>query len=294
MSNEPDADSRPRRDSSREVDDEAMRARRMSPRQIMLLVMLLLAILLIAVAAGRGILIRFPGASGATNTMPTQAAILGAPRDAPAQAGNRPDLASGESSQSRINNPAPVCSPPGPVAQQVSAKFISYYNQYGGAQTFGRPISAEISDSGRVVQWFERTRLEEWPELQGTRYQIQGARVGVEFTKGILFPKQTFFVSQPSIRYFGETGQGVREPFLSFWLQNGGLDILGYPISGEVNEELEDGQLHLVQYFERARLEYHPAQSQQIQIGLLGHALCLENSHPKIVTPAQPTPVPLP
>lgn len=296
MSNEPDTDSRPRRDSSREAEDEAMYARRMSPKQIMLLLMLLLAVLLIAVAAGRGILIRFPGA-GAANTMPTQPAILGAPRDAPTGS-NRPDLAGSDSnstgSRSGINNLAPVCSPPGPVTQQVSARFLSYYNQYGGAQTFGRPISAEINDNGRVVQWFERARLEEWPELRGTRYQIQSARVGVEFTKGIPFPKQTFFVSQPSIRYFGETGQGVREPFLSFWLQNGGLDILGFPISSEVNEELEDGQLHLVQYFERARLEYHPAQSQQIQIGLLGHALCLENSQPKIVTPAQPTPVPLP
>ncbi len=215
-----------------------------------------------------------------------------------AQGSNRPDLAGSDSSanSSRTGNDGqqPVCSPPGPVSQQISAKFLSFYNQYGGAQTFGRPISAELTDGARSIQWFERGRLEEWPELRGTRYQIQGARVGVEFTKGIIFPKQTFFVSQPSIRYFGETGQGVREPFLSFWLQNGGLDIIGYPISSEVNEELEDGQLHLVQYFERARLEYHPAQGQQIQIGLLGHALCLEDSRPKIVTPAQPTPVPLP
>jgi hypothetical protein len=300
MSNEHDdegnhANQRARRE--RDSEDEAMLARRTSPKQILLLLMLLLVILLIAVAAGRGVLIRFPGAGGSTSPSPTLSPIIGGQNGSQAQGANHPDLAGqstdGNSTQSNAGNPSPACSPPG-AAQQISSRFLNYYNQYGGMQTFGRPISTEINNGGHFMQWFERARLEEWPELSSTRYLIQGGRVGVEFTQGIAFPKQTFFVNRPGIRYFAETGHGVRDPFLSFWLQDGGLDVFGYPISDEVNEELDDGQLHLVQYFERARLEYHPASDQQIQIGLLGHALCLGNSRPKIVVPAQPTAVPLP
>jgi len=295
MSNEHDAEgnranTKARRESSRDSEDEAMQARRTSPKQILFLLMLLLVILLIAVAAGRGILIRFPGAGSSTNPVPTLPPLMSGQNSSQAQGANRPDHAG---AQSNAGNLLPACSPPG-SPQQISARFLGYFNQYGGTQTFGRPISAEINNDGRVIQWFERARLEEWPEFRGTRYLVQPGRVGAEFTQGIAFPKQTFFVSQPGIRYFGETSHGLRDPFLSFWLQNGGLDIFGYPISEEVNEQLEDGQIHLVQYFERVRFEYHPADGQQVQIGLLGHALCLGNSRPKIVALAQPTPVPLP
>lgn len=298
MSNEPDAEgnrAKIRKEAPRNAEDEAMLARHTSPKQILFLLMLLLVILLIAVAAGRGILIRFPGAGSSTNPVPTIGPIIGDQNAGQARNTNRAGAQSDDrnGAPSNASNLPPVCSPPG-GAQQISSRFLSYYNQYGGTQTFGRPISAEINNDGRIIQWFERARLEEWPELRGTRYMVQGARVGAEFTRGITFPKQSFFVNQPGIRYFGETSHGVRDPFLSFWLQNGGVDVLGYPLSDEVNEQLEDGQIHLVQYFERARLEYYPTAGQQIQIGLLGHALCLENSRPKIVAPAQPTPVPLP
>jgi hypothetical protein len=303
MSNEHDAegnraDTKIRKEAARDAEDEAMVARRTSPKQILFLLMLLLVILLIAVAAGRGVLIRFPGGGSSTNPIPTLSPIIGGQNGTQQQGASRPDLAGAQTNadngaQANAGNPPPTCSPPGPT-QQISARFLSYFNQYGGTQTFGRPISTEISNGGHVIQWFERARLEEWPELRGTRYMVQSGRIGAEFTQGIAFPKQTFFVSQPGLRYFAETGHGLRDPFLSFWLQNGGLDVFGYPISDEVNEQLEDGQIHLVQYFERVRFEYHPAAGQQVQIGLLGHALCLGNSRPKIVTPAQPTPVPLP
>jgi hypothetical protein len=303
MSNEHDAegnraDTKVRREPSRTSEDEVMLARRTSPKQILFLLMLLLVILLIGVAAGRGNLIRFPGGGSSSNPEPTVPPILGGQNGSQTQGANRPDLAGAESdaangAQPNAGNLPPSCSPPG-SAQQISARFLSYFNQYGGIQTFGRPISAEISNGGRIIQWFERARLEEWPELRGTRYMVQPGRIGAEFTQGIAFPKQTFFVSQPCLRYFGETGHGLRDPFLSFWLQNGGLDVFGYPISDVVNEQLEDGQIHPVQYFERVRFEYHPTAGQQVQIGLLGHALCLGNSRPKIIAPAQPTPVPLP
>lgn len=54
-------------------------------------------------------------------------------------------------------------------------------------------------------------------------------------------------------RYFPETGFTVRDNFLRYWESYGGLATFGYPISGELEE---NGVI--VQYFERARMEWHP------------------------------------
>lgn len=54
-------------------------------------------------------------------------------------------------------------------------------------------------------------------------------------------------------RYFAETGFTVRDNFLRYWETYGGLATFGYPMSGE----LEENGI-IVQYFERARMEWHP------------------------------------
>jgi hypothetical protein len=61
------------------------------------------------------------------------------------------------------------------------------------------------------------------------------------------------FVSEPEHRYFPETGHSVNFAFLKYWEQEGALDSFGYPISEEL---FENGAI--VQYFQRARLEYRP------------------------------------
>jgi peptidoglycan/xylan/chitin deacetylase (PgdA/CDA1 family) len=55
-------------------------------------------------------------------------------------------------------------------------------------------------------------------------------------------------------RYFEETGHEVSGVFLRYWERYGAISLLGYPVSSEFEDE--DGML--VQYFERARLEYQP------------------------------------
>jgi hypothetical protein len=52
---------------------------------------------------------------------------------------------------------------------------------------------------------------------------------------------------------FAETGFSLSSPFLDYWQARGGLPSYGYPITEQI---VEDGLL--VQYFERARFEYHP------------------------------------
>ena len=73
--------------------------------------------------------------------------------------------------------------------------------------------------------------------------------------------------------FFEETGQHLsdRSGFLTFWRSHDGKLLFGPPITGEV---VEDG--HIVQYFERARFEYHPehlSSDQQVMLSLIGQEL---------------------
>ena len=61
-----------------------------------------------------------------------------------------------------------------------------------------------------------------------------------------------------SARYFPETGHSIAGGFQAFWERFGGLQIFGYPLTGELQEPCEDGQVRTVQYFERAVFEWHP------------------------------------
>src|SRR5690606_35411718 len=57
-----------------------------------------------------------------------------------------------------------------------------------------------------------------------------------------------------------------------YWYRNGGLPIFGYPISEEFQElSRTDGEMHTVQYFERARFEWHPDKRGTPYEFLLGH-----------------------
>jgi hypothetical protein len=60
---------------------------------------------------------------------------------------------------------------------------------------------------------------------------------------------------------------------LKYWQSHGGLDLFGYPISEEIYGE--NGWPYAVQYFQRARFEYHPElpDPYQVSLGLLGDQL---------------------
>ena len=147
------------------------------------------------------------------------------------------------------------------------------------------------------MQWFERARLEYWPEYIDTPYAIQPGLVGREYTDGREFPRQSFFPNRPDLVFFAETSHGVGGAFLDFWTAHGGVDIFGYPISDEFSEVLDDGRVRRVQYFERARLEIHPradGSGDDVLLGLLGRALYLQEPRPEPVPVPAPTPVALP
>ncbi|NCC34234.1 MAG: hypothetical protein EOM24_19820, partial [Chloroflexia bacterium] len=152
----------------------------------------------------------------------------------------------------------PLIGVPGDPALVPGATFAEAYERAGGLRILGLPLTGPVWVNGREIQWFERARLEHWPEHAGTPFEVQLGLLGVEFTQGRTFARQQFFVSRPDLRYFPETGHGVGGRFLRFWEENGDLIAFGLPISEEFDEVMPDGLAYRVQYFERVRMEYHP------------------------------------
>jgi hypothetical protein len=75
--------------------------------------------------------------------------------------------------------------------------------------------------------------------------------------------------SEGKFRYFSQTAHFLRGPFLSYWETHGATAVLGLPLT----EALVENDL-VVQYLERARLEWHPEISsnprQQVLLTRLG------------------------
>jgi hypothetical protein len=135
------------------------------------------------------------------------------------------------------------------------AGFLKFWRENGGVLIFGYPLSEEVVEDGRIVQYFERARFEYHPEYLGKENQVQLSLLSRELTAGQAFPD-----GDPAAgMYFPETKHTLGGKFLKYWLKRGGLPIFGYPIS-EPFEEISpiDGQMRLTQYFERVRMEYHP------------------------------------
>ncbi len=153
------------------------------------------------------------------------------------------------------------------TGHHLSGDFLWAWISNGGLMTFGYPITEPFTQDGMVVQYFERARFEYHPENQGTRYTVlatllgnwiaEGRRNDAAFRPVQLDPNVAN--NDPERRYFPETGHTLAYGFKAYWEANGGLYTFGYPISEEFTEWNPDtGEYYTVQYFERARFEYHP------------------------------------
>jgi hypothetical protein len=176
----------------------------------------------------------------------------------------------------------------------VGNDFLDFFEKYGGLDIFGYPIENATVEANVGVQYFQRARLELRPEQSAT-YRIQLGLLGQQIYGRIdapLPPEQRPAATDRNHRFFPETGQVVSFAFLDFFNSRGGLDIFGFPISGQITEKGIT-----VQYFQRARMEWRPESAPQyrVQLGLLGAEAFSQRgqirptpSLPVIVTP-QPT-----
>lgn len=61
----------------------------------------------------------------------------------------------------------------------IGRPFRTFWQSRGGLLTFGLPIGPAKEENGRQVQYFERARLEYFPDLAGSRYEVQIGHLGV-------------------------------------------------------------------------------------------------------------------
>ncbi len=166
------------------------------------------------------------------------------------------------------------------TGHSLGGGFLEYWRAQGGLAIYGYPLTEEFTEAspsdGKVytVQYFERNRFEFHPELRGTPYIVQLGLLGNQYTARRQFPLSDPVPDSATLRYFPQTGHRLGGGFLDLWLTKGGLAQFGYPLSDEFLERSPtDGRNYTVQYFERARLEWHPefgGTANEFQLGLLG------------------------
>lgn len=203
-------------------------------------------------------------------------------------------LAGPELPSQRVAEPAVQNSKQNPTApfyfketgHTLNGSFLSYWLRNGGVPVFGFPLTEPFEElnpnDGKVyvVQYFERERFEYHPENKGTKYDVLLGLLGSNalaadcrwFERATPPPPGTKPDSNGRY-YFPQTGQYIANGFREYWEKHGGLALYGYPISGEFTEiTQDDGKEYVVQYFERARFEYHPEapENQRVQLALLG------------------------
>ncbi len=135
----------------------------------------------------------------------------------------------------------------------VTGEFLETYQGVPNPiEIYGYPITEAYQEPtrSRIVQYFERTRFEMAPD-NPPELRVQITPLGeLLYEPGPLLPKPDNF---PACRVFAETGFHVCYAFLDYFNTNRGAAQFGYPIS---NFEIQDGRI--VQYFQRARFEWHP------------------------------------
>lgn len=143
----------------------------------------------------------------------------------------------------------------------IPGPLYRYWRSLGGMQRFGPPLApAETSATG-VQQTFRNIRLGLDPTLVDTAYYIQPVPLGTAAAEALAYGGSAARspgdpASAP--RFFPESGHTLKEAFLAYWDQGGGLEVFGLPLSEEFTSTTADGQQRIVQYFERAIFAYYP------------------------------------
>lgn len=170
----------------------------------------------------------------------------------------------------------------------ASGAILRYWERYGGLFQFGYPLTDAHERDGVVTQYFERARLEWHPGTWLERFDVHLGLLGNELTAERRASGERPFQrvagqSDADCTYFPETGHTLCFGFRDYWTQHGGLAIYGFPISEEFQERNPDtGVVYTVQYFERARFEWHPENRgtpYEVLLGRLG-AQQLANREP--------------
>jgi hypothetical protein len=184
-----------------------------------------------------------------------------------------------------VSSAAPAAAAPAPAApipfryfnetgHNIGTRVKTFYEKNGDVAIFGLPLTEVIKEGDLDVQYFERAKVELHPEFDPAWYVSlsQLGRALVEGRTEAAFVPVPAGVEDQNTTYFAQTGHNLRFGFREFWRRNGGVPIFGFPLSEEFNEiSPDDGREYTVQYFERAKFEYHPETPERtIQLARLG------------------------
>jgi len=168
----------------------------------------------------------------------------------------------------------------------VRGEFLQFFNQWGGIDVFGSPLSQELMEDGVRIQYFQNSRLEWHPE-NSRPYRVQPGLLGelLSVRQPPIPSAQIPLASRIDERYYPETGHSLKAGFLKFFDQHGGIDLFGYPLS-----EVAPGENgRLVQWFQRGRFEWDPNDpARQVKLAPLG-GVALKQRHPELSVPELPT-----
>lgn len=181
----------------------------------------------------------------------------------------------------------------------VCFDFLKFYDQYGGVDLFGLPISGLEDRNGRIVQYFYNARFE-WQPEQPAGERVVISDLGREYflirseNPQLLAAKnpgtQNNYVKRPDNailqmfkpevavaqageqgEYFEETGHWVSGEFLATYRRSADpLRVYGLPITDAYQDSITGLQ---IQYFDKVRFELHPeAQPDaRVQLSNLGY-----------------------
>ena len=173
----------------------------------------------------------------------------------------------------------------------VSGPFLTFFRGHGGLEIFGYPLTEAFEENGLKVQYFQRQRMEWWPD-NPEPYKVLLTLIGDEVLGPATPPIPQQLIPPPrdgTRRYYSQTGHTVGDGFLRYFDRKGGLDIFGYPTS----EPYVDGGV-VVQNFQRGRMEWRPDNPEPfaVQLTLLGYQLLERRQVPGEQTDRRAAPAP--
>lgn len=179
----------------------------------------------------------------------------------------------------------------------VDELYQRYSSRDDSLTVWGLPLTGMFAVGETETQVFERAIMTHtknvWPEKFDTLLE----RIGYTRALANKYIGPTGIIAnaafEPEIRsagtkntdtynWFAQTQHSIQHGFLAFWQKHGDVDVFGYPLSTEFVE----GQT-VVQYFERARFEWHPGKNPtdfDVLLGRLGAELLEAKLIPGIPT----------
>jgi hypothetical protein len=169
------------------------------------------------------------------------------------------------------------------TGHNIVGEFWTYYQSIPDALlVFGVPITEQYAGpDGLTVQYFEKVRFELHAD------QPIGRRVVLSDLGELIYRSGAPTVNPTAAgacRVVG--GFGICYDFLSYYDDHGGSLVFGNPLSGF--EFQPDGRL--IQYFERARFEWHPElpEGQKVTLADLGRIYFTDHEDPSRLNAALP------